>query len=211
MRNPANCFRTLAAAAVLTLGACGDDAEQEVAEANMAAPAGDLAPDAVIIYPAGTEASLEANAMRTEVERLQREGGTAAMAGGAGTQAEGAAGNMAMGNQSGGTAMTGAGNQSGTAGTAGGQTGNQGGSAGSAGAAAGMAGLDRDNDGRLSPAEYAIHALPSETPARQGATNDQKPPYVSDEALNQVVTSFRRLDRNGDFFLSAEEFQPTTR
>ena len=217
MRYRANCFTTLAAAAVLTLGACGDGGEQEVAEANMAAPAGDVAPDAIIIYPAGTEGSLEMNAMRSEVDRLRGQGGAGASAGAGGAQAGGAAGSMDTGNQSSTAGMTGAEtqNQSGTAGTAGTQGGASGSSAGMSaaqpGAAAGMAGFDRDSDGRLSPAEYAIFALPSETPARQGATNDEKPPFVSDEALNKVVTSFRRLDRNGDFFLSAEEFQPNSR
>ena len=93
------------------------------------------------------------------------------------------------------------GNESGTA-AAGGASG---------GGSGGFAELDRDSDSRLSPAEYAIHALPSETAARQGATNDENPPYVSDEALNSVATSFRRLDTNGDFFLSEEEFQAATR
>lgn len=199
---------TLAAAALLTLGGCGDGAEQEVAEANMAAPVGDLAPDAVIIYPAGTEGSLEMNAMRSEVQRLQREGGS---------QAAGGTSGAGMGNQSSTAGMAGASgeNQSASAGSAGGEGGNQSSSAGmnggQAGAAAGMGGFDRDNDGRLSPAEYAIHTLPSETAARQGATNDENPPFVSDEALNQVITSFRQLDKNGDFFLSADEFQPKAR
>ena len=73
-----------------------------------------------------------------------------------------------------------------------------------------FADLDRDDDNRLTPAEYAIHRLPSETAARQGATNDENPPFVSDEALNEVATRFSQLDTNGDFYLSEEEFRADT-
>ena len=176
-----------AAAAALILTACGDGAgEGETANANLAATTGEIAAidraDAAIVYPIGTEASLETNALRPEVERLQREQG--------GTQAAGQTNAQA-------------------AGQTGGQTAAQAG--GGAGAAMNFAGLDRDADSRLSPAEYAIYSLPGETPARQGATNDENPPFVSDEALNEAASSFRRLDANGDFFLSSDEFEAGAR
>lgn len=196
MRFRTNCLSALAAAAALGLAGCGDnDREAETADANLAIPPAG-GPDAVIIYPAGTAASLEPGAMRAEVERLQREGGMQ-------TTPNQTQGGAKAGDQDG-TGDTGGGNTgtgSGTSGAAGGQ----------AGGAVGFSGLDRDNDSRLSPAEYAIHALPSETPARQGATDDENPPYVSDEALNRAATSFRRLDRDGNFFLSEQEFQPDAR
>lgn len=208
MRNRNLRLAPTAAAAALILTACGDGAETQTADANLTAPeagvAGAGGPDMVVIYPVGTAASLEPNAMRGEVERLQREqGGGAAQSGTAGqagaaetsNQMAGATGNQAAGTQTGGQSAP--------------QPG--GGTSGSSAGAAGFTGLDRDGDGRLSPAEYAIHAIPGETPARQGATNDEKPPYVSDEALNQVVTSFRKLDTNGDFFLSDTEFKPNSR
>lgn len=185
-------FAPAAAAAALILTACGDGGEAETADTNLAAPAegvtGVDGPDALIIYPIGTAASLEMNAMRAEVERLQREQGGQNMPGGSQTAG-----------QTGGQAAGQAGSQA---------AGESGGGAGGASAGAtSFAGLDRDNDARLSPAEYAIYNLASETPARQGATNDEQPPFVSDEALNRSATDFRRLDANGDFFLSPEEFQ----
>lgn len=181
-------FAPVAAAAALILTACGDGAgEGEIADANLATPAEGVAgvdgADIAIIYPIGTEASLEANAMRAEIERLQREQGGAE----AGSQATGGQTAEPTGDEAGGQAGAGAGGTT------------------------DFAGLDRDNDNRLSPAEYAIHNLPAETPARQGATNDEMAPFVSDGALNRSVTDFRRLDANGDFFLSAEEFQPGAR
>ena len=183
-------FAPAAAMAALILAACGDGREDEIAEANLAAPLDGIdLPDGVIIYPAGTAASLETNTMRAEVERLQREQG--------GSATDGANG------ESGGQESRG---------TMGEDTGQQrGGAGGSGGGAAGFAGLDRDNDGRLSPAEFAIYNLPAETPARQGATHDEHPPFVSDEALNRSATSFRQVDTNGDFFLSPEEFSPDRR
>ena len=189
MQHRKRAFAPAAAAAALILTACGDGREDEVAEANVAAPQGTIEADHVTVYPAGTAVSLETNVMRAEVERLRREGGDA------GTQ--GASGQN-QGQPAGGTAGQGRGQDGGGAGGAG-------------GGATGFAGFDRDSDGRLSPAEYAIYNLPGETPARQGATNDDNPPFVSDEALNKSATSFRRLDSNGDFFLSPEEFRPGTR
>ena len=181
-------FGPLAAVMALALAACGDDDAATTADANLAVPP--VTPDLVVVYPIGTEASLEAGAMRAEVDRLRGTGNQTMPAQG---QPD-TSGNMVGGNMTGG-------NQSGTAA----------GDPPSGGAPESFGALDRDGDSRLSPAEYAIYALPSETPARQGATNDENPPYVSDEALNSVVTSFRRLDTNGDFFLSEEEFPAASR
>ena len=184
-----NCaLRLIAAAALVGLSGCGDE-DPEIAEANVAAPTGLGPPDAVIIYPAGTQASLETNALRAEVERLRGSQSTASGPGAADGQPQ-------NGSQA----------QADSGPADGGEP-----SAAQAGGPSGMAGYDRDNDGRLSPAEYAIHALPGETPARQGATNDENPPYVSDEALNRIATEFSRLDRNGDFYLSTDEFQADQR
>lgn len=66
--------------------------------------------------------------------------------------------------------------------------------------------LDRNNDGRLSPAEFAVFHLPEVQPARQGAKADDMPPYVSTNALNRSIGAFRRLDRNDDWFISRAEF-----
>lgn len=173
-----------AAAAALMLVACGDtEDEAEIADANLALPAEDISatdgPAAVVIYPVGTAASLEMNAIRAEVERLQRESG------GSARQLPSQPDDQTDGEESRAT-----GNFSADGGTA------------------GFTASDRDNDGRLSPAEYAIYALSEETPARQGAVNDESAPFVSDEALNEVATEFRRRDANGDFFLSPDEFSP---
>lgn len=173
-----------AAAAALMLVACGDtEDEAEVADANLALPVEGASatdgPDALIIYPVGTAASLDMNTMRAEVERLQRESGGSARQ--VPSQPD---------SQNGGEESQASGEFSAEGGTA------------------GFTQSDRDNDGRLSPAEYAIYALSEETPARQGAVNDESPPFVSDEALNEVATEFRRRDANGDFFLSPDEFSP---
>lgn len=176
-------FAPAAAAAALILTACGDDKAEETAAGNLVAPLEGIdSPDAVILYPAGTAASLETNSMRAEVDRLERE---QRGAGGQGAAEPG------VGQGSGGTAAQAKG----------------GGAAGAGDEETSFAGLDRDSDKRLSPAEYAIYNLPRETPARQDATHDDNPPFVSDEALNRSAMDFRKLDSNGDFFLSPEEFQ----
>ena len=178
-RNPG--FAALAGAATLILAACDDGGGDEVAGTNFGAPLGAEGSDILIVYPAGTVASLELAHLRPEVERLRRE-------------AEGSAGETGAEknsqDESARQAAQGAGIKAG--GTAGSSR---------------FSSLDRDGDGRLSPAECAIYDLPAETPARQGATDDQNPPFVSDEALNASAMSFRGLDSDGDFFLSAEEFE----
>ena len=53
--------------------------------------------------------------------------------------------------------------------------------------------LDRNGDGRLSPAEFAVFHVPGVQPARQGTKADDMPPYVSTNALNRSIGAFRRL------------------
>ena len=182
----------LPAAAVLGLAAC--DNEPEVADANLADINGTAA--AGPSY-AGTEASLDPNNLRTDVTLLLGSGtgtaGTGAAAGGAADGGQSADGNASAAGGS--AAGAGDSNASGAAGGAG--TG-----------AGGMAAGDRDADGRLSPAEYAALTMPSVDPAQKApGANDEMRPYVSDEALNEAIVSFRRLDTNGDFYLSADEYR----
>ena len=180
----------LPAAAVLGLAACDNDAE--VADANLSDTNG-AAMTAGGSY-AGTEASLDPNNLRTDVTLLlgsgNGTGGSGAAAGGAADGGQSADGNASAG---GGTAGTGDSNASGAAGAGTG--------------ADGMAG-DRDGDGRLSPAEYAALTMPSVDPTQKApGSNDEMRPYVSDEALNEAITGFRRLDTNGDFYLSPDEYR----
>ena len=145
-------------------------------ESNLATVPATGIPEMVVVYPLGTAASLDLVPLRSEIDRLRRTDGSATP-----TSDEGAAAGSGQNSAAAGPEGSGAGGST-------------------------FAVTDLDDDNRLSPAEYAIHTLPSETPARQGATNDQQPPFVSDEALNETVMNFRKRDRNGDFFLSKEEF-----
>ena len=65
--------------------------------------------------------------------------------------------------------------------------------------------LDRNDDGELSVAEYAIWALPAEPldPAR----NDARPPYLNQSQINEAGQTFFYFDRDGDSYLSQSEFQ----
>lgn len=67
--------------------------------------------------------------------------------------------------------------------------------------------LDRNDDGRLSPAEFAILRVETVRPSWQGNKADDIPPYVSTQALNSSIEDFRRADRDNDWFLSAGEFR----
>ena len=65
--------------------------------------------------------------------------------------------------------------------------------------------LDRNGDGKLSVAEYAIYATglnPS-----QPKPNDQTRPYATAEQLNTAADSFFHYDTNGDSYLQPDEFQ----
>ena len=183
-------------AAVLALAACGDNEAEEAVDVN-------LTETDAVGTTAGSEADLEVNRLRVEVDRLRLQGGGAA--GSAAATGTGAAGGMtdqggATG-QSAGTGATGTGN----AGAA-----NQ--SMGTGTTGAGFAETDLDKDGRITPAEYAVRELDRVDPNQKAAgANDETRPYVSDEALNRVIDSFRRLDSNGDFILTEAEFGTAAR
>lgn len=65
--------------------------------------------------------------------------------------------------------------------------------------------LDRNDDGQLSVAEYAIWAVPvdPDEPKR----NDALKPYLSDDQINSAGKSFFYYDQDGDTYLSQSEFQ----
>lgn len=65
--------------------------------------------------------------------------------------------------------------------------------------------LDRNNDGRLSVAEYAIWALP--TDPTDFAANDEKRPYLTPAQINEAGQTFFYFDADGDTYLSQSEFQ----
>ncbi len=69
--------------------------------------------------------------------------------------------------------------------------------------------IDRNDDDRLSVAEYAIWALPMDPTA--SAANDAKPPYLTADEANQVADSFFYYDRDGDTYLSQQEFASARR
>ena len=64
--------------------------------------------------------------------------------------------------------------------------------------------LDRNSDGQLSVAEYAIWAVPANpnTPV----ANDQTKPYISTDQINQAGQTFFYFDEDGDSYLSQGEF-----
>jgi hypothetical protein len=63
--------------------------------------------------------------------------------------------------------------------------------------------LDRNKDGKLSVAEYAIWAMPV-SPAHQ-APNDQGAPELTSEQINDVGRSFFYFDGDGSTYLSPTE------
>jgi|TARA_R100000501_G_scaffold4652_1_gene10038 hypothetical protein len=76
---------------------------------------------------------------------------------------------------------------------------------------ASFAQLDRDGDGQLSVAEFAIYDLSNVHPRVQGQKDDGTRPYVSTTAVNMAMEDFARLDEDGDFFLDRSEFDAVTR
>ncbi|WP_147270779.1 hypothetical protein [Alteripontixanthobacter maritimus] len=69
--------------------------------------------------------------------------------------------------------------------------------------------LDRNGDGKLSVAEYAIWAVPLDPNAPKA--NDETKPYVSAEQANKAADSFFYYDVNGDTYLSQREFTSARR
>ena len=68
--------------------------------------------------------------------------------------------------------------------------------------------LDRNDDGQLSVAEYAIWAIPLD-PTKPKA-NDQAP-YLTAEQANKAADSFFYYDQDGDTYLSQREFTSARR
>ena len=64
--------------------------------------------------------------------------------------------------------------------------------------------LDRNGDGELSVAEYAIWAVPVNP--REQADNDALRPYLSAEQINEARRTFFYFDSDGDSYLSPGEF-----
>lgn len=64
--------------------------------------------------------------------------------------------------------------------------------------------LDRNSDGQLSVAEYAIWAVRANpnTPV----ANDQTKPYISTDQINEAGQTFFYFDEDGDSYLSNSEF-----
>lgn len=64
--------------------------------------------------------------------------------------------------------------------------------------------LDRNDDGKLSVAEYAIWALP--VSPEHNAPNDQGSPELTSEQINDVGKTFFYFDQDGSTYLSETEF-----
>ena len=69
--------------------------------------------------------------------------------------------------------------------------------------------LDRNDDGQLSVAEYAIWAIPL-SPNNE-AMNDQGEPELQSETINRAADSFFYYDQDGDSYLSQREFTSARR
>ncbi len=69
--------------------------------------------------------------------------------------------------------------------------------------------LDRNDDGQLSVAEYAIWAIPLDP--TEPEPNDARPPYVEQEEINKAADSFFYYDRDGDTYLDQREFTSARR
>ena len=64
--------------------------------------------------------------------------------------------------------------------------------------------LDRNSDGKLSVAEYAIWAVPSNP--NPPVSNDQTKPYITTAQINEAGQTFFYFDEDGDSYLSDGEF-----
>lgn len=64
--------------------------------------------------------------------------------------------------------------------------------------------LDRNEDGQLSVAEYAIWAVRSNP--RKPKENDETRPFTSPDQINEAGKTFFYFDNDGDTFLSPDEF-----
>ena len=64
--------------------------------------------------------------------------------------------------------------------------------------------LDRNSDGQLSVAEYAIWAIPLDP--TEPEANDETAPFLTSEEANKAADSFFYYDTDGDTYLSQREF-----
>jgi hypothetical protein len=64
--------------------------------------------------------------------------------------------------------------------------------------------LDRNDDGKLSVAEYAVWAIPVDP--NEPKPNDAIKPYVTPDQANKAADSFFYYDRDGDTYLDRTEF-----
>ena len=69
--------------------------------------------------------------------------------------------------------------------------------------------LDRNDDNRLSVAEYAIWAIPLDPNAP--AANDSDEPQLTADQINKAADSFFYYDLDGDTYLSRREFTSARR
>ncbi|ABC63503.1 hypothetical protein [Erythrobacter litoralis] len=69
--------------------------------------------------------------------------------------------------------------------------------------------LDRNDDNRLSVAEYAIWAIPLDP--TNPKPNDEVPPYVTPTQANKAADSFFYYDVDGDTYLDRREFTAARR
>jgi len=64
--------------------------------------------------------------------------------------------------------------------------------------------LDRNGDGKLSVAEFAVYSVGLDADAQK--PNDQNKPYATDDQLNRAADGFFHFDTNGDSYLQPDEF-----
>ena len=64
--------------------------------------------------------------------------------------------------------------------------------------------VDRNSDGKLNVAEYAIYAVRANP--MQMKKNDENKPYVSTKQLNEAADTFFFFDKDEDTYLSESEF-----
>ena len=69
--------------------------------------------------------------------------------------------------------------------------------------------LDRNGDGQLSVAEYAIWAIPLDP--TEPKRNDETQPYLTSDQANKAADSFFYYDVDGDTYLSQREFTAARR
>ena len=196
---------TLASVAALGLAACGEDPNDNVTaiQDTPALSVNDLGPDTSVQLDQEQQARLDAldrEAVSEEYdvnyETMWQESGRTPMSGTGDTGA-----------------MADTGTSTDAASEAGGTMSNTTGSATSTTSGMTMpprgqmdfAFLDRNNNGQLSVAEYAIWAVGVNPTVPK--ENDQTRPYLRPEQINEAGQTFFYFDQDGDTYLSESEFQ----